>query len=57
MLPMEFNGLAAKQRKERAVQLLQQVGLTSNEISSPDASAVANSNESRLPEHLQISPS
>ena len=32
MLPMEFAGVAAKERQERAVKLLKQVGLTENEI-------------------------
>ncbi len=32
MLPMEFAGVGAKERQERAVTLLQQVGLTENEI-------------------------
>jgi putative ABC transport system ATP-binding protein len=32
MLPMEFAGLGSKERKERAMQLLKQVGLTENEI-------------------------
>lgn len=33
MLPMEFAGVGSKERKERAIQLLKQVGLTENEIS------------------------
>lgn len=32
MLPMEFAGVNSKERKERAIQLLKQVGLTDNEI-------------------------
>jgi|ERR1039458_5382547 putative ABC transport system ATP-binding protein len=32
MLPMEFAGVGAKERKERSIKLLKQVGLTENEI-------------------------
>jgi len=32
MLPMEFAGVGAKERRERSIKLLKQVGLTENEI-------------------------